>query len=135
MKSVFIVALLGSAVVAAPARAEFQVVLNDSSPMTAEQSASGPIVRAPQSSFRALRPVGPIVVSVAQGFGRQVPLPFAARQIVLAKVKVTFGPGVDPAAVVDWTGGCPWNEALRAAVRSLGLRVAVGWMTVSITRS
>lgn len=71
---------------------------------------------------------------VAQGFGRQVSLGFAARQIVPAAVAVRFGSGIDPASTVDWTGGQPWNRALAAAVQPLGLRIVTGATSVMILR-
>jgi len=70
---------------------------------------------------------------VAHGFGQQVPLAFAARQIVPPGIKTTFGPGVDQAALVDWSGGRPWIEVLRGAIQPLGLHVTVRWMAISIT--
>ena len=72
---------------------------------------------------------------IAQGFGQQVPLAFAMRQIVPPGVKTSFGPGVNQAALVDWSGGRPWIEVLRAAVQPLGLHVTVRWMAISFTSS
>ena len=71
---------------------------------------------------------------VAQGFGRQVSLGFAARQIVPPAVAVRFGSRVDPATPVDWTGGQPWNRVLAAAVQPLGLRVVTGATSVTVLR-
>lgn len=70
----------------------------------------------------------------ARGFGKQVPLAFAVRQIVPAPVKVSFGPGTDAAALVDWQGGRQWPAVLRDAVQPLGLRVTVRGNAVSIAR-
>jgi hypothetical protein len=70
--------------------------------------------------------------NIAQGFGDQVPLRFAVRQIVPEFVKVTFGPGVDPDATVDWQGGQGWNRVLFQAVRPLGLRLVMTPMAVEI---
>ncbi len=119
------VALLGLAAIVAPARAEFQIssALGGATPR--------PIVLSPTLLGLIRRP--PPATPIAIGFGRQVPLAFAVRQIVPASVKTTFGPGVDQAAMVDWTGGGPWIGVLRTAVQPLGLRLVVGWMTVSIT--
>ena len=86
-----------------------------------------------QGQARRVAPVPS--VPVARGFGKDVPLAFATRQIVPPQVKVTFGPGVDQAALVDWKGGRPWVETLQAAVRPLGLRVAVSRMAVSVVRA
>ena len=51
------------------------------------------------------------------------PLAFAVRQIVPASVRVRYADGVDQDALVDWTGGKPWNEILVRAVKPLGLHV------------
>lgn len=69
---------------------------------------------------------------MAYGFGNEVPLSFACRQIVPPAVKVTYGPGADPHALVDWKGGDTWNHVLRNAVQPLGLHLVMTWMAVEI---
>ena len=69
---------------------------------------------------------------MAYGFGNEVPLSFACRQIVPPAVKVTYGPDADPHALVDWKGGDTWNHVLRNAVRPLGLHLVMTWMAVEI---
>lgn len=71
---------------------------------------------------------------VAEGFGDQVPLRFAVRQIVPRSVKVTYGPGADPKAAVDWKGGQGWNRVLFRAVKPLGLRLVMTRMAVEIRK-
>jgi len=66
------------------------------------------------------------------GFGDQVPLSFAVRQIVPAHFQVAFGETVNPDASVDWKGGKPWRPTLSDAVRPLGLTVTVVGATVTI---
>ena len=68
------------------------------------------------------------------GFGNQVPLAFAIRQIVPAGVAVRYGPGADPAILVDWKGGAPWDQVLKASVKQAGLRVIVTWHAVQIRK-
>jgi hypothetical protein len=68
----------------------------------------------------------------AYGFGNEVPLSFACKQIVPPAVKVTFGPGADPQALVDWKGGDTWNHVLRNAVQPLRLHLVMTWMAVEI---
>ena len=70
--------------------------------------------------------------AIAQGFGSDVPLDFAVRQIVPAGFEVAFGPSVDADARVDWRGGKPWAAALADAVRPMGLAVAVHARRVDI---
>jgi len=71
---------------------------------------------------------------LAEGFGEQVPLRFAVRQIVPKAVKVTYGPGADPDAAVDWKGGQGWNWVLYRAVKPLGLRLVMTHMAVEIRK-
>jgi hypothetical protein len=69
---------------------------------------------------------------MADGFGDQVPLSFACRQIIPPAVKVTLGPGADPKALVDWKGGDTWNHVLRDAVKPLGLHLVMTTMAVEV---
>jgi hypothetical protein len=71
---------------------------------------------------------------LAYGFGNRIPLSFAVRQIVPPAVKVTYGPGADPAALVDWRGGQGWNRVLLDAVKPLGLRLVMTHMAVGIRK-
>ncbi len=121
-------------------------------PPTAEPATPPPAVAAPESEHPSAarpgtgntpqhgsspqerpRPVPP-AFKTAEGFGNQVPLSFAVRQIVPKAVKVTYGPGADPASLVDWKGGQAWNSVLLDAVRPLGLRLAMTYMAVEIRR-
>lgn len=70
---------------------------------------------------------------VAHGFGRQVPLSFAIRQIVPHTTVVRFGPGVELAALVTWSGGRPWNRVLASALRPLRLRMTTAANSVTIS--
>ena len=133
--------LLYPLVLAQPARAEFQIVPTRLDPGSFGQAGAQSIALNPDKTVstaadvRRTRIAVTPLVPVALGFGKQVPLAFATRQIVPAGIKVTFGPEVERDAPVDWSGGRPWVEALRAAVRPLGLRVSVGWKALSITRT
>ncbi len=71
---------------------------------------------------------------IARGFGRAIPLSFAARQIVPAAVVVRYGPGVDRSRLVDWSGDAPWNRVLEAAVHPLRLHIVTGELSVLIAR-
>ena len=70
----------------------------------------------------------------AYGFGNRIPLSFAVRQIVPAAVKVTYGPGADSNALVNWKGGQAWNRVLLDAVKPLGLRLVMTHMAVEIQK-
>jgi hypothetical protein len=74
----------------------------------------------------------PVHWKMAYGFGNNVPLVFACRQIVPAAVKVTFAPGVNPSAIVNWKGNDTWNHVLRDAVKPLGMHLQMTLMAVEI---
>jgi hypothetical protein len=71
---------------------------------------------------------------LAHGFGHRIPLSFAVRQIVPPAVKVTYGPGADPNALVEWRGGQGWNHVLLDAVKPLGLRLVMSHLAVEIRK-
>lgn len=105
---------------------------------TAERSPSTAPPRAseiPEMPAIAARPrpknVNP---AIARGFGADVPLDFAARQIVPIGVRVVYGPGIDRHQATSWTGGTPWNRTLQDAIRPLGLRMTLAGQVVTITR-
>ena len=79
----------------------------------------------------AAPPSRPHVVS---GFGDDVPLSFACRQIVPARIKVSFGPGADPDMRVSWKGGSPWPVVLSQAITPLGLHMVESDVTLRIQR-
>ena len=71
---------------------------------------------------------------VAFGFGNDVPLAFACKQIVPSSVKVTYGPGVDLTTLVTWRGGRGWNQVLKAAVKPVGLKLVMTRMAAEIRK-
>ena len=70
---------------------------------------------------------------VARGFGHQIPVSFAARQIVPHAIGIRFAPGVDQNAFVTWSGGQPWNRVLASAVRPMHLRIRTTTNSVTIS--
>ena len=132
MKYTFGVVLLGLAAAVGPAQAEFQITTAMEGATRGMRAGPKPIVLSPPPLSLTRRPTLP-AIPIASGFGRQVPLAFAVRQIVPAGVKTTFGPEVDQAALVDWTGGGPWIEVLRTTLNPLSLHVTVRSTTISIT--
>ena len=114
---------------AGAAHAEFQLTGPAVSPAPAPELSSDP---PPQRAQPGRRPAGP---AVAYGFGHQVSLAFAARQIVPQGVKVSFGQALDPETVlVDWKGGRPWPDVLRSTLRPGGLLATFRSGTVRIER-
>jgi hypothetical protein len=131
-----IAALLVGLSFAATARADFVVI---GSAPAVPSSRPAPLVSAQPPDAAAAtetapaRPAAPHFF-MAYGFGDNIPLAFAARQIVPKAVKVTYGPGADPGALVTWKGGAPWNRVLLAAVHRLGLRLVMTHMAVEIRK-
>lgn len=81
---------------------------------------------------RAARPLA--LYPAAQGFGNDVPLRFAARQIVPEGVSVVFADGIDPDVRVSWRGGGPWNRTLLSAIQPIGLRMLYRDRAITISR-
>jgi hypothetical protein len=133
MQHAAIAGLLATLGLAPAARADFVVTgAIPPAPTTHSPSVHG-AVPAPETSQTqdAARPVRWLM---ARGFGRHVTLRFAAEQIIPKAVKVTYGPGADPDALVDWKGGEAWNDVLRDAVEPLGLHLVMSNMAVEIRK-
>jgi hypothetical protein len=91
------------------------------------------VIISPRPAAMANRPAPPHF-KIAAGFGDRIPLSFAVRQIVPSDVRVTYGPGADPNAHVNWQGGEGWNRVLLAAVKPLGLRLVMTNLAVEIRK-
>ena len=107
---------------------DFQLSGSNSANPTPVSPRSAPVAATGQ------RPVQPAIkVIIARGFGHDVPLAFAVRQVVPHYMHVSFGGTVDQQAHVSWQGGKPWRQVLRAAVKPLGLHVVMEEKTLRIT--
>jgi hypothetical protein len=113
------------------ANAEFVMVSQPAAEIDAHDPAPAPAANLrPTSMSPTLRHAAPH--PVVAGFGDQVPLSFAVRQIVPPRFQVAFGEAVNSDAPVDWKGGKPWRPTLSDAVRPLGLTVSVVGAKVTI---
>jgi len=121
------------------ARADF--VVNPDPPAIPGQIRPGPGVvadiphadpgdRKPRAGAPAHHQLPPM--PIVQGFGDEIPLAFACRQILPASVKVEYGAGADPRMVVSWKGGDTWPHVLAAAIKPLGLHMQRSGSTVKI---
>ncbi len=70
--------------------------------------------------------------SEAIGFGRDLPLALAARQIIPADYTFSFSGSVNPGKKIDWDGGAPWNEVLSNTLEPHGIAVAISGQHVVI---
>jgi hypothetical protein len=134
-----ITGLLAVVALAPAARADFTIV--GSSQPAVGRTAPAAIDKAPEMPTSqdfphatAARRRPPPRSALVQGFGEQISLSFAVKQIVPLPVKVTYGRGVDPAALVDWKGGAAWDRVLLAAVNPLGLHLVITGKAVEIRK-
>jgi hypothetical protein len=130
----FRILVLGVFVATAPAHGEFVIV----STPTVEAGASGtpPSVAATKPKPKPpIRRNPPTPEPAVMGFGDQIPLSFAVRQIVPARFQVAFGKEVDRNGRVDWKGGKPWRSALAEAIKPIGPTIDVHGLTVTIVEA
>ena len=137
MRHLVLTALVGLTM-AAHARAEF--VVKTAQPARVSGPAPQPAApAAPETNAEGHEELPPQPAKprfkMAYGFGKGVPLAFACRQIVPNAVQITYGPGADQAALVNWKGGDTWNHVLRDTVKPLGLQLQMTYMAVSIVRN
>ena len=115
MRLLSIVTLLAMGCVSGMAQAEFSLQATPSSPLPRPGGGPSPASHSQAPSERTR-------TAVASGFGHEVPLRFAVRQLLPKNWRVRYGQGVDPDRPVSWEGGRPWDFVLRDAVKPLGLQ-------------
>jgi hypothetical protein len=126
MRAPLLLVVLAPLIVCAPAQAEFLLV---PSPDPVSTDAAAPATRTHKPRTHGLR--GPQDLPL-RGFGHQIPLTFAVRQIVPTHFQVAFAGAVQKDAAVDWKGGDSWRKTLADAVRPLGLVITVSGPKVTI---
>lgn len=72
--------------------------------------------------------------AMADGFGRDLPLVMAIRQIVPSQYGFVFDDGIDVSSRVSWQGGRPWDLVLQDTLSPLGMTAAIRGNVVSISR-
>lgn len=72
---------------------------------------------------------------VVEGFGSDMPLALALRQVVPADYAFSFGRGVNPGYLVSWEGGKPWNQVLNDMVQPLNIQARIEGNVVKIVSS
>ena len=123
--------ILATAGLVTSANAEFLMVSPPAPEIDAGDPAPAPAENPrPKSQSPTLRRSAP--EPVVAGFGDQVPLSFAVRQIIPTRFQVAFGGTVNSDAPVDWKGGKPWRPTLSDVLRPLGLTVSVVGATITI---
>jgi len=66
------------------------------------------------------------------GFGNDMPLALALRQVVPPEYSFSFAQGVNPGYRVSWEGGRPWNEVLHDMITPLRLQAQISSNTVYV---
>lgn len=72
---------------------------------------------------------------VVEGFGRDLPLVMAVRQIVPDQYGYAFAEGTPLNATVSWEGGRAWDQVLYEVLSPLGYKAAIGNQLVSVMPS
>lgn len=80
------------------------------------------------TSVRAVADSGPVV----EGFGKDIPLALALRDIVPSSYAYAFGSGDLAGLKVSWRGGKPWMQVLSDALAPLDLEAAMQGNVVMI---
>ena len=128
--------ILVLAVVAATAPAHAEFVLLATPVAEAGANVTPPPMAStrskPKPSTRTKRPASDPAV---MGFGDQIPLSFAVRQIVPTRLQVAFGKEVDRERRVDRRGCKPWQTALLEAIKPIGLTIDVHGLTLTIVEA
>lgn len=70
-----------------------------------------------------------------EGFGTNIPLSFAVRQIVPTGYLVNFDGGIDQSSRVSWSGGAEWREVLENLARAKRLSVSYQGQLVRLSPS
>lgn len=134
-----------------------RVILSDDAPEAARNSVSGgqplsatspaplppqpqqpafaePQAQSPQPVAVAAPPVSaaPADLQRIEGFGTDIPLALALREVVPADYAYSFGDGVNPGYRISWTGGKNWLEVVREMIAPLGLQADISGKVVSI---
>lgn len=119
-----------AAAITIPARAEFLLGGQANAGSGIPLAATLPPIAEPSAA-----PVRrPVAVPVAKGFGEQVSLRFAARQIVPSEVALAIADNVDATTNVNWQGDRPWNRVLQDVLKPLDLRLTISGKTALISR-
>lgn len=89
--------------------------------------APAPAVEPVLAPAAAAIPSEPVVQAEApvEGFGKDIPLAIALREIAPSKYAYSFNPRDLGGAKISWRGGKPWREVLQSALTPLNLTMVV----------
>ena len=101
-------------------------------PAVRAQYTPPPVSPAPTPAQQPLHPVSPMD-EVVNGFGKDVPLVTAVRQLVPASYTYKFTPDVDLGTTVSWNGGQSLRDTLSTVLASGGYTYDLQGNMISIT--
>lgn len=93
--------------------------------------AQEPVEEAPAPQMQA----APLDQTVVQGFGRDISLAIALRQIAPSSYAYKFADGVSPGQKVSWEGGKPWPDVLSDMLAANGLQVVILGHVITVENS
>ncbi|MCB1651652.1 MAG: TcpQ domain-containing protein [Alphaproteobacteria bacterium] len=120
---------------AEPAAGDAGLIINPfpQQQMANAEAALSPLEPAGADELQIAEAVGDAPMASVEGFGSDMPLALALRQVVPAAYSFSFGPGVNPGVRVSWSGGKPWGEVVQDMVAPLGLAVRIQERRVHIS--
>jgi len=69
---------------------------------------------------------------IVQGFGSDMPLALALRQVVPPQYAFSFDKDVNPGIRVSWNGGKPWDQVARDMLSPVGMDISIQSKTVTV---
>lgn len=126
-----------------PAMPQGTVEATDLKTAPASGQISSQISSAPLMAAPAVTPVkattenqpAPSTYAVIQGFGSDIPLALALRQIVPPQYGYVFDPDINQGTKISWNGDKPWDEVLNHALKPAGYTATVSETSVHILKS
>ncbi len=97
------------------------VVLSHDNVEVAAEEKNDAIIIEPTTPAENVNWNTPETFNIIEGFGSDMPLALALRQIVPAEYAFSFGDNVNAGDNISWTGGRPWNETLKDAIAPLNI--------------
>jgi hypothetical protein len=73
--------------------------------------------------------------TIVEGFGTQLPLVMAIREIVPSSYQFAFADGLKLGVLVNWKGGAPWHDVLNSVLASHGLIARDGGSVIYIEKA
>lgn len=111
---------------------EKQVVESAPAPLPVPEPAPAPAAPTPKPMPAPVAVTTPVADDVVEGFGKDIPLAIALRDIAPTKYAYSFSPSDVAGAKISWRGGKPWQDVLKDALTPLDLDMAITENTIVI---